>query len=584
MDEKWYIYSKKADFEKIAEKFNISKILARIIRNRDVIGDEEIEAYLNPKKNNISSPWLMKDMEKAVELLQIKIGQENKIRIICDYDVDGVCSGYVLLKALRNLGAVVDIVVPSRVNDGYGLNQNMVKKAYDDKVDTLITCDNGIAAYDEISLAKSYGMSVIVTDHHEVPYENLNGNIVYTVPKADAVIDPKQEDCTYPFKSLCGCAIAYQFLVAVYDAFEIDKKELDCMLPYVALATVCDVVDLSGENRSLVVRGTDILKKTKDVGLCALIKACKLDKMVVDEYHYGFVIGPCINAAGRIGTAKTSLDLFMENDEKKAEDMAKKLVNWNDERKAMTDEGEIKADIFAAKDKNRVLVIFLEDSNESVAGIVAGRIREKYNKPTIVITKSGREAKGSGRSIEGYDMYKELCKVKDLFTKFGGHEMAAGMSLPIENIELLRKRLNDNCVLLDEDMTLKVWIDMQLPFEYVNYNLIDELKLISPYGKSNPKPLFAEKNLKLARIYILGKTGNVLRLELENERNYRMTGMIFRKSKEFMEFIQNKYGRDQMDRVMEGKDNDIKLMAVYYPRVNDYHGNKSIQIVIEHFC
>lgn len=584
MKEKWFLQTKKADFNEIGRKFNINPIIARIIRNRDVIGDDAIRQYLDADISSLSSPWLFKDMEKAVDILKIKISHQNKIRIICDYDVDGICSGYILLKSLEKLGANVDVVIPHRVEDGYGINERLIQKAFDDGVDTILTCDNGIAAFSQIEFAKSLGMTVVVTDHHEVPFEEVDGVKRYIVPKADAVVDHKQPDCDYPFKELCGAMVAYQLIAAIYDSMEKNLKDIYPLFAYAALATVCDVVDLRGENRIVVKYGLERLRNIKDIGISALIDACKIEKRNLDSYHLGFIIGPCLNASGRLDTAKKAMDLLGAKDREKADILAQELKKLNDERKDLTEKGVEEAIRIAENCEDSVLVIYLKKCHESIAGIIAGRVREKFNKPTFILTDAEEGVKGSGRSIEEYDMYTELSKVKDLFTKFGGHKMAAGISLNKENIEILRKKLNENCNLSEEDLYLKIWIDMQLPLEYVTINFTEELKAIQPYGKGNEKPVFADKNLKVLKLQILGKVGNVIKLNLENRNHYRMTGIIFGRAQEFMEFLMNKFGQDEINKAMQGINNNIEIMATYYPKINEYNGNVQMQIVIDRFC
>lgn len=584
MKEKWYLQTKKADFNEIAQKFNISPITARLIRNRDVVGDEAIAEYLHSDINRLSSPWLFKDMDKAVDILRIKISQNNKMRIIGDYDCDGICSSYILLTSFQKLGADVDVVIPHRIEDGYGINENLIKKAYEDGIDTIITCDNGIAAYEQIKFAKSLGMTVVITDHHEVPYDEVDGVREYRIPEADAVINHKQPDCTYPFKELCGAMVAYQLVAALYDSFGMSVIETYPLLSYGAIATVCDIMDLVGENRTIVKFGMEQFKKNRDVGINALINACKIDKNHLSSYHFGFVIGPCLNATGRLNTAKMAIDLLTEKNPDKANQLAEKLKNLNDERKLLTEQGAEEAIKIAEDLTDMVLVIYLENCHESIAGIIAGRVKERFNKPTFVLTDAENGVKGSGRSIEEYDMYHELTKVKELFTKFGGHKMAAGISLKKENIDLLRKMLNENCNLTQEDLYLKVWIDMQLPLEYVTMNLINEMSLLEPWGKANTKPAFAEKQLHIMRLSILGKTGNVIKLIVENVTGNRMTAMIFNKSQEFMAFLKDKYGDMEINNAMEGRKNSIEFMATFYPNINEYMGNQEIQIVIDRFC
>ena len=584
MNEKWFLQTKKADFNGIAKKYNISPITARLMRNRDVISEKEINQYLNGTINEISSPWLFKGMDKAVNILSIKINNENKIRIICDYDVDGICSGYILHTCLKYLGADVDVVVPHRIEDGYGINERLIQQAYDQGVDTIVTCDNGIAAIKQIEYAKELGMTVVVTDHHEIVFEESNGEKKYILPNADAIVDHKQIDCQYPFKELCGAMVAFQFMRALFENMHVSERFILKLLPYGAMATVCDVVELKGENRIIVKEGLEALKINNDIGINALINQCKLNKKNLDSYHFGFILGPCLNASGRLDTAKKAMDLLECEDEKYAEVLAEALKKLNDERKDLTEKGTKEAIEKAEQLGDSVLVIYLEHCHESIAGIIAGRVREKYNKPTIILTDAVEGVKGSGRSIEEYDMYAELTKVKELFTKFGGHKMAAGVSLPKENIDTLRKKLNENCNLTQEDLYLKVWIDMQLPLEYVTMNMIQELSIIKPFGKGNEKPIFAEKHLKINKLQILGKNGNVLKLTITNSSSYTMTAMIFSRVIDFMEFLKNKFGQEEINKALVGEKNNIEIMATYYPTINEFNGNSQIQIVIDRFC
>lgn len=584
MNEKWFLQTKKADFNGIAKKYNISPITARLMRNRDVISEKEINQYLNGTIDEISSPWLFKDMDKAVNILSIKINNENKIRIICDYDVDGICSGYILHTCLKYLGADVDVVVPHRIEDGYGINERLIQQAYDQGVDTIVTCDNGIAAIKQIEYAKELGMTVVVTDHHEIIFEESSGEKKYILPNADAIVNHKQIDCQYPFKELCGAMVAFQFMRALFENMHVSERFILKLLPYGAMATVCDVVELKGENRIIVKEGLEALKTNNDIGINALINQCKLNKKNLDSYHFGFILGPCLNASGRLDTAKKAMDLLECEDEKHAEVLAESLKKLNDERKDLTEKGTKEAIEKAEQLDDSVLVIYLEHCHESIAGIIAGRVREKYNKPTIVLTDAVEGVKGSGRSIEEYDMYAELTKVKELFTKFGGHKMAAGVSLPKENIDILRKKLNENCNLTQEDLYLKVWIDMQLPLEYVTMNMIQELSIIKPFGKGNEKPIFAEKHLKINKLQILGKNGNVLKLTITNSSSYTMTAMIFSRVIDFMEFLKNKFGQEEINKALVGEKNNIEIMATYYPTINEFNGNSQIQIVIDRFC
>ncbi|MCR5429924.1 MAG: single-stranded-DNA-specific exonuclease RecJ [Eubacterium sp.] len=584
MTEKWILQTKKAEFDEISKKFNINPVVARVIRNRDVVGDEEIEQYLNTNIESLSSPWKFKDMDKAVDILKIKIAGKNKIRIISDYDVDGICSGYILNKALTNLEADVDVVVPHRVNDGYGINESLIKDAKDAGVDTIVTCDNGIAASEQVDYAKELGMTVIITDHHEVPYTEVDGKKDFVVPNADAVVNHKQEDCEYPFKDLCGAMVAYQLMSALYESMDENPKNLQSLLVYGAMATVCDVVPLRGENRTIVKTGLELIKTTKDIGLNALIDACGISKGSIGSYHFGFILGPCLNASGRLDTAKRAVDLLNETNRENAMASAKQLKKLNDDRKDITEKGAKEAIDLARDMDGRILVIYLPDCHESVAGIIAGRVKEHYNKPTIVLVDSEDCIKGSGRSIDEYDMYENLSKVKDLFLKFGGHKMAAGLSIEKENVDELRKRLNEDCELTEEDLMKKIWVDCELPFKFATFGLFNDLKKLEPFGVGNKKPIFAGKNIKVNRIKILGKEGKAIRLEMTDESGFKMQGIMFNKSKRFIGFLDKKFGQDEIDKAMKGAENDIKLMLLYYPNVNEFNGREYLQLIIESFC
>ena len=584
MTEKWMLQTKKADFGEIAKKFNINPIVARVIRNRDVVGDKEIEDYLNTNINTLSSPWLFKDMDKAVDILKIKINGKNKIRIISDYDVDGICSGYILNKALSELGADVDVVVPHRVNDGYGINESLIQDAKDAGVDTIVTCDNGIAASEQVDFAKELGMTVVITDHHEVPFVEEDGEKKYIVPNADAVVNHKQSTCEYPFKDLCGAMVAYQLMRALYESMGQNQKNLESLLVYGAMATVCDVVPLKGENRTIVKTGLELIKTTKDVGLNALMDACGINKESIGSYHFGFILGPCLNASGRLDTAKRAVDLLNETDSEKALADAKKLKSLNDERKDITEQGAKEAIDMAREMKDKILVLYLPNCHESVAGIIAGRVKEFFNKPSIVLTDAEDCVKGSGRSIDEYDMFENLSKVKDLFLKFGGHKMAAGLSIEKQNIEELRTRLNEKCTLTEEDLMKKIEVDSELPFKFATFGLVNDLKKLEPFGVGNKKPIFAGKDIQINRIKILGKEGKAIRLEMTDESGFKMQGIMFNKSKRFMKFLSDKFGQDEIDKAMEGVTNEIKLMLLYYPNINEFNGRQYLQLIIESFC
>ena len=565
--EKWFLTMKKADFNSIARKYHISPITARLIRNRDVIGDEAIDFYLNGTIADLYDGMLMQDMDKAVEILAEKIGEEKQIRIIGDYDIDGVNATYILQEGLSGLGAHVDTDIPDRIKDGYGLNIDLINRALDDGVDTIITCDNGIAAADEIAYGKKNGLTVIVTDHHEVPYVEMNGEKEYLLPMADAVVDPHRADCGYPFKGLCGAAVAYKLVEALYNVMQRDPEDVDYLMENVAIATVGDVMDLTGENRIFVKQGLEMLKRTKNQGLKALIECTGIDVERLSAYHIGFVLGPCINASGRLDTAKRALELLNAKTRREAVMLAEDLKALNDSRKEMTEKGVEEAvqmiESTSLKD-DKVLVVYLPDCHESIAGIIAGRIRERYYRPVFVLTKAEDGVKGSGRSIEAYDMFAQMCRCRALFTKFGGHKLAAGLSLEEGNVQRFRETINTLCDLTEEDLQEKVSIDMQLPFPYITEQLVQELELLEPFGKGNPKPLFAGKDLRVISPRIFGKNRNVLKCRLEDMQGNQMEAVYFGDVEKCLKTMEEK-----------------KIMAfTYYPSVNEYMGRRTMQVTI----
>ena len=528
--ERWVLLRKGADFEEIGKKYQISPRLACLIRNRDVIGEEAVDRYLNGTISDLYDGMLMKDMDKAIDILKEKILEDKKIRVIGDYDIDGVNATYILLEGLERLGADVDSDIPDRISDGYGLNRHLVERAYEAGVDTLITCDNGIVAADEIAYGKEMGMTVIVTDHHEVPFDEHDGEKRYRIPPADAVMDPKQPDCLYPFKGLCGAAVAYKLMEALWESMGKDSADLDDLIENVAIATIGDVMDLEDENRIFVKEGLQMLRRTKNPGLKALIECTGIDKNSLNSYHIGFVLGPCINASGRLDTAKRALELLRAGTQKEADILAGDLKALNDSRKDMTEEAVKQAEEQVETttiSKDKVLVVYLPDCHESLAGIVAGRIRENYYKPVFVLTDAEEGVKGSGRSIDGYHMYEELNKCKEFLTKFGGHRLAAGLSLPKENVGKFREMLNKNCTLTEEEMKEKVTIDMEMPFGCVTEGLVKELELLEPFGKGNTKPVFAARDVTLLGARILGKNRNVLKLQVQDVNACRIEAMLF---------------------------------------------------------
>ena len=584
--ERWVLLRKGADFEAIGKKYQISPRLACLIRNRDVIGEEAVDRYLNGTISDLYDGMLMKDMDKAIDILQEKILEDKKIRVIGDYDIDGVNATYILLEGLERLGADVDSDIPDRISDGYGLNRHLVERAYEAGVDTLITCDNGIAAADEIAYGKEMGMTVIVTDHHEVPFDEQDGEKRYRIPPADAVMDPKQPDCLYPFKGLCGAAVAYKLMEALWESMGKDSADLDDLIENVAIATIGDVMDLEDENRIFVKEGLQMLRRTKNPGLKALIECTGIDKNSLNSYHIGFVLGPCINASGRLDTAKRALELLRAGTQKEADILAGDLKALNDSRKDMTEEAVKQAEeqVEATTiSKDKVLVVYLPDCHESLAGIVAGRIRENYYKPVFVLTDAEEGVKGSGRSIDGYHMYEELNKCKELLTKFGGHRLAAGLSLPKENVGKFREMLNKNCTLTEEEMKEKVTIDMEMPFGCVTEGLVKELELLEPFGKGNTKPVFAARDVTLLGARILGKNRNVLKLQVQDVNGCRIEAMLFHHADDFLGKLEEQYGKTEVEALLKGRGRQIRISMTYYPDINEYMGKKTPQIVVTHY-
>ena len=584
--ENWVLLRKGADFQHISEKFHISPRVASLIRNRDVIGDDAIEKYLNGTIADLYDGMLMKDMDKAVAVLGEKIKENAKIRIIGDYDIDGIQSTYILLEGFRMLGADVDSDIPDRMKDGYGLNRNLIDRALEADVDTIITCDNGIAAAEEIAYAKSMGMTIVVTDHHEVPYTEIGAGRRYILPEADAVVDPKQEDCTYPFKGLCGAAVAYKLVEALMEAMGKDAEDADYLMENVAIATIGDVMDLVDENRIFVKQGLDMLKRTENLGLKALMECTGVNVDKLSPYHIGFVIGPCMNASGRLDTAKRALELLEAKKVAEADLLAGDLKALNDSRKDMTaqavEEAFIQVENSELKDAD-VLVVYLPECHESLAGIVAGRIREKYYRPVFVLTKGAEGLKGSGRSIETWHMYEGLNRVKHLLSKFGGHKMAAGLSMPEENLEQFRKEINEKSGITPEDLNEKIAIDMQLPFECVNEKFIEELAVLEPFGKGNARPVFAERQVQVESARILGKNKNVLKLQVKDIHGTRMDAMYFGDVNTFVEYVREKFGDIACECLLRGHGHGIVMAFTYYPDINEYQGVRTPQIVIQNY-
>ncbi|NLV75700.1 MAG: single-stranded-DNA-specific exonuclease RecJ [Tissierellia bacterium] len=589
MLEKWYLRNVKGDLDRISKSLGISKLLSKLLLNRNITSYEIMDSFIDPSLDKLHNPELMKDMDKGIEIIVDSIEKGRNIRISGDYDQDGNSAILTLYKGLKRCGAKVDYVIPHRIIDGYGINDRIVREAKEDGIDLIITCDNGIAAFEPIKLAKDLGMIVIVTDHHDLAYmEDEKGIKQYRLPEADAVINPKRWDCKYPFKELCGAGVAFKLIQALYTKMNIDMEESYELLEFVAMGTVCDVVDLIDENRIIVKEGLKRINNTNNLGLKALIKATGLEEKKINTYSLGFILGPCINASGRLDRADIAVELFLTEDSDKAQRYANRLHELNEERKAMTKKGYEKIveqiENTDLKEKN-VLVIYEPRVHESVAGIIAGRIKDKYYRPTIVLTnsKENGKVKGSGRSIEEYNMFEEISKHKELLLAFGGHPMAAGLSLDVSHIDEFRNRLNTQESLTEDDLTPKVYIDMHIPLDYISFSLIEELEKLEPFGKGNPKPLFGAKNVKVKRGFILGNNQNVLKLLLLTNRGRVIDGIYFGDIEQFEEKMCRKFGKDELNKMYAGVDNKIVLDMIYTPMVNEYMGNRNIQINIQNY-
>ena len=607
---KWYVAAKKADFNGIGQRFSISPVLARVIRNRDIEGDEAIEKYLHGTIRDLYDPALLKGSREAVLLLKDKIKGQMPVRVIGDYDADGICSSYILKRGLEACGAVVDTMIPHRMKDGYGLNEHLVDEAYADGIDTILTCDNGIAAYAQIEQAKKYGMTVIVTDHHEIPYEEEplaepdpetgeTSRRRYKIPPADVVIDPKQPGDTYPFQEICGAVVAFKLMQLLFAEFGFDgistdltsgkRSLLDELLEFAAFATICDVMPLREENRILVRHGLELMKQTQNVGLHALMEVNQIlpwQDGKLGAFHIGFVLGPCLNASGRLDSAQRAMELLDSKTREAAVAQAAFLKQLNDSRKEMTEEYvKIAVEMIESgplKD-DRVLVVFLPDCHESIAGIIAGRIRERYYRPTFVLTRGEEGVKGSARSIEGYHIYEEMTKCSSFFTKYGGHKMAAGLTMREVDVEPFRQKINEICTLTEDDLQEKIHIDVPMPVSYVSFRLVEELELLEPFGTGNPKPVFAQKDLKFVSARALGKAGNVLRFTVEDSEQKRWEMMYFGGKDNFEAYAAEKYGQAALDGLYSGKGSPLYFDVVYYPGVNTWQGNTKLQLVMQQY-
>lgn len=568
--EKWVVSAKRADFKQIGDTFGIDPVTARLIRNRDIVGDEAIREYLYGDRRGLHDPFLLKDMEKTVEILRKKIQEKKKIRIIGDYDIDGVMATYILLKGLEGVGAEVNHVIPNRMKDGYGLNEHLIQQAWEDGIDTIITCDNGIAAGSQIQKGKELGMTILVTDHHEVPFRETEKGREEILPPADAVVNPKQKACIYPFPGICGATVALKVVEALYRKLQPQTDITDRLLEYAGIATIGDVMDLKGENRILVKEGLKRLHHTSNLGLQELCQVNQLEPENITPYHIGFVLGPCLNATGRLDTARRALKLLCAENREEAARLAGDLKALNESRKELTaqgvEEAVLQVETTAIKEDS-VLVIYLPECHESLAGIIAGRIREKYHKPAFVLTRGEEGVKGSGRSTESYSMFEKLCECDEYLTKYGGHPMAAGLSLEEDKIEPFRRRLNQLSGLGPEDFVEKVLIDVPMPVNYIRKDLIQEMELLEPFGKGNEKPLFAQKDLRVMDVRVFGKNRNVVKLKLADEMGYGMDGIYFGDGDKFLEEIRGKE----------------TLSVVYYPEINSYQGRETLQVVIRHY-
>lgn len=567
---KWYVAAKRADFEEIGKKFHITPMTARIIRNRDVVGEEQIRKYLYGGLGDLYSPWLLCGMKEAVNFLKKSIAAGEKIRIIGDYDIDGVCATHILLKGFEKAGAKVDTVIPDRIRDGYGINEQLIDGAMADGIGLIVTCDNGIAALPQIAYARSLGMKVVVTDHHEVPFAENDGVRTEQLPPANVIINPKQGKCSYPWKGICGAVVAWKLVTALFESCGIAAEEAEKFLEFAAIATVGDIMVLQDENRIIVREGLQRIRRTENAGLRSLIEVNNLDRETLGAYHIGFVLGPCINAGGRLDTARRALELFSAEDKKEADRLAGDLKALNDSRKELTKKGTEEAVRQAEAPEHReekVLVIYLPDCHESIAGIIAGRVRERYYRPTIVLTDAEDGLKGSGRSIPGYHMFEELCRCRELFTKFGGHPMAAGMSLPKENLEELRRQLNENCTLTEELLTEKVSIDIAMPIQYISEGFVDELKVLEPFGSGNEKPLFAERDFCVLQTRVLGKNRNAVKMRGVNSAGCEMEALYFGDPEPLLALLEQKKA----------------INITYYPAVNEFRGQRSLQLMVQDF-
>lgn len=587
--ERWRLYAKKADFAAISKAYGINQVTARIMRNRGVETKEEIESYLKGDLDYLSDPALMKDADKAASLLEAAIANNELIAISSDFDNDGIFSGLLLKEAIIELGGCAAIFTPNRVMEGYGVNSRIVEEANARGASVLLTCDNGIAAFEAIDEANKLGMTVIVTDHHEVPFEEHDGKKIYILPKADAIVDPKQEDCAYPFKSLCGTGVAYQLMTLLFRRMKRTMSHQEIFLQYTAIATVADVMELVGENRILVRKGLSYLNHTNHTGLRALMEVCGIAPEQVRAYHIGFILGPCFNAAGRLDTIVHALELLESKEYDQALALAGELWAMNEERKELTRVGTERAveliEHATWKDEH-VYLVYIKDCHESVAGIIAGRLRERYYRPVLVFTDASEEGqiKASGRSIDDYDMFTELSAFRNLFLRFGGHKMAAGLTMEKKNLEILRDGLNARCTLTQTQLMPLVMIDAAMPLGYISEEVIADLEKLEPFGRANEKPLFAQQHLSVLRLSRIGKNRNVVKMSVMGPEGIIMDALYFGDTDVFFDFLEEEYGRDNVAAALRGMRNTIDIGVTYYPQINEFQGKRSLQIVIQNYC
>lgn len=585
MKQYWTVKNKKDNFNDICREQGVTEVTARLLVNRGLTTKQERDAYLHPSFSCLPDPKLLKNAEKAAEMIAEGINQQKSFRIIGDYDVDGIMSVYILYRCMTEAGAKVDYRIPDRIKDGYGLNEDMVRECMDAEIDIIVTCDNGIAAIEPIRLAKEAGITVVLTDHHEIPMLETPEGLVKTMPPADVIVNPKQDGETTPMTGICGAVVAYKVMCCLAEQTELSGALLKSMIPYAAMATVCDVMELRGENRTMVALGLRLLRENSDIGISALMEANQIDKASLGAYHLGFVLGPCLNASGRLDVAVKGLKLLLCDNPDMAAVQAREITELNTTRKEMTAKGveEAKKQVLEAETLAPVLVIYLPECHESLAGIIAGRIREAFYRPTIILTDAEGGIKGSGRSIDGYHMYEKLCEVQDLLTKFGGHPKAAGLSLPKENLAEFKRRLVENSRLTEDDLTEKVSIDVILPFGLVTEQVIAELKLLEPFGVGNEKPLFAERNLKLNGARILGKNANVLKLNAENEYGKQFDVMYFGDIEAFERETEERFGKTALDKLFQGRENNIRMNMIYYPETNEFRDKVTLQAVMQYY-